>query len=383
MIQFEKIFHYLLDVLSLPQDKLPSRVNGKWDEALKVAVSLDIYYPVAAWVLKSWDNEIPHSLRDKLRYDLRANEVRNALYADHIIRLAGLFDNNNIPFLVLKGGAALIMDIFPAGWRYMSDIDVLFKKNQACEAYDLLQQHGYIPAKDAVSRIHQLRALRHPDYSEVDLHIDPYPCLHLQDEGPVMPSIWENSIRHEFHGKTISIPSYTDHIWILMRRKLLGQPLLPRLCDVIELALLTKKGATIEIEYLNRLAQRENLTNVISGMSYACSKYGGMKPFAPMESDHLRSWEAWSLELRKKLIHKIRLESPRLRFVVVFFISTKGFMSKLRFCLWLNKLIGHIDRFDYEVPKVPSYSLRLYRILKFVGTLILSALEYRLYSTKK
>lgn len=344
---------------------------------------MDIYYPVAAWVLKSWDNEIPHALRDKLIYDIKANEVRNVLHANHIIKLTGLFDKNNIPFLLLKGGAALVMDVFPAGWRYMSDIDILLRKNLAREAFDLLQHHGYIPVKGVVSRAHQLRELRHPDCSgEVDLHIDPYPCLHLQND-EAMPSIWENAVRYEFHSKTITIPSCADHVWILMRRKLLSQPLLPRLCDVIELALLTKKEVTIDMGYLHRLAQKENLSNIISGTSYACSKYGGMELFATMENEHLRRWEAWSLELRKKFVHKIRLESPRLRFVVGFFISAKGFLPKLRFCLWLNKLISHIDRFDSEVPKVPSYLLRLYRLIKFVGTFILSALEYCFYYVKQ
>jgi hypothetical protein len=383
MIKFERITNYILDILSIPPGELPYRVNGKWDEVLKVAVSLDIYYPIAAWILKSYDNEIPHSLRDRLIYDLKANEVRNVLHANHIIKIADLFEKNNIPFMILKGGAALVMDIFPAGWRYMSDIDILLRKNQACEASDLLQHHEYVPVKGAVSRAHQLRELQHPDCSgEVDLHLDPYPCLHLHGE-EAMPSIWENAVRYEFLGKTITIPSCTDHAWVLMRRKLLSQPLLPRLCDVIELALLTKKGAEIDMDYLHRLAQNENLSNIISGMSYACSKYGGMEPFASMEDEHLRRWHAWSLELRKKFIYKIRLESPRLRFVVVYFISPKGFVPKLRFCLWLNKLIGHIDRFDCEIPKAPSSLFRLYRLTKFVGTFIFSVLEYCFYSLIK
>jgi hypothetical protein len=383
MIQFEKIIHYLLDILSLSPGELPHRVNGKWDEMLKVAVSLDIYYPIAAWILESWDNEIPHSLRNKLVYDLKANEVRNILHADHIIKLTGLFDKKSIPFLVLKGGAALVMDIFPAGWRYMSDIDILLRKNQANEAFELLQHHGYLPVKGATSRAHQLRELRHPNCSgEVDLHTDPYPCLRLQDEETI-PSIWDNAVRYEFLGKTITVPSCADHAWILMRRKLMVQPLFPRLCDVIELALLAKKEVTIDTGYLQRLAQKESLSNIISGMSYSCSKYGGMEPFAPMDNEHLRRWEAWSLELRKKFVHKIKLESPRLRFVVVYFISPKGFVAKLSFSLWLNKLIGHIDMFDREVPKETSSFFRIYRLAKFVGTFILSALEYYFYNIKK
>ena len=195
--------------------------------------------------------------------------------------------------MFIKGGACLIRDLYPPGCRFLSDIDVLFHEHHLQNAFGLLKSEGYNIIDDNIIHAHHFPALEHPLYaSALELHRAPYPTTPMS--GYVLPGIWKNSETLQYLHEKVIVPSVTDHAWILMRTDPISRPLLPRLCDVIELALLKTNGTAIDFDCLCQRAQEENLPNIASGMSYSCSIYGGMEPFAPMVHERLKRWELLS-----------------------------------------------------------------------------------------
>ena len=375
MTRYEPVIHSLLDVISAPQGPLPSRAHGLWDKVLDAAIPLRLYYPLSSLLLESWADELPDFMRNTLVSGLVMNRARNAALSIQMAHLSALFRDAGINGIFIKGAAGVIRDIYPRGWRYLSDIDILFDKQQAGAAFDAMKSAGYRDVTDAIIQVHHIQPLFHRDYVGcVELHTDPYQIGH--ESGADIGSVRTQAEQREFMGERVTVPSLTDHAWILMRTDAISRPYLPRFSDVLELELLYRTGHEIDFDCLYRRAFDDNIPNIVSGMSYAASVYCEMKPFAPMDMKRLRKWESWTLTLRRLFHSGKGFESSRNRFTAVFFLTPKGFFPKLRFFYWLTKLICCVDRF---VPgKVTENSLvtKIYRGIKLVVTFKLAYIEY-------
>lgn len=378
MIDRERIIHYALDLVSAPPGELPARVENRWDDLLRGAFSLRIFHPIAAWLPDMWPAELPETTRRDLHNRLELNKARNAALSIQLVKLAKLFNNHEIACMFFKGAAGLVRNLYPSGWRFMSDIDIIVPEYQISEAFALLKSEKYHEISDAVIQAHHVQALAHPEFvSDVELHSDLY--QRTPDSRSVVPEVLSDADRLEFHDVPITVPSITDHAWILMRTDPVSRPFLPRFCDMIEISLINSSGYEIEYERLMRRAHDDSMPGIISGMSYACSTYGGMEPFAPMNVERLRKWEMWSLELRRKFIQGGRWESPRSRFVAVSFLPSRGFAAKARFFLWLCRLVCYVDRFIPGTAEEPSATVKICRIMKLALTYFLTLTEYLTY----
>ena len=125
MIQHKRFIHYVLDVISAPPGELPTRARGLWNSLADAAIPLKIFFPLSIWVLEMWEDELPNSLRDDLKAGVSKNIARNAALSIQIAKLSKLFHDAGLTCTFIKGSAALVRNIFPPGWRYLSDIDIL------------------------------------------------------------------------------------------------------------------------------------------------------------------------------------------------------------------------------------------------------------------
>ena len=381
MIDRERIIHYVLDLVSAPPGKLPERAANRWDDLLRGAHSLRIIHPVAAWILDMWPDRLRENLVEELKCELSRNIARNAAISAQVEHLSTLFGENGISCIFIKGAAGQVRSLYPPGWRFMSDIDIIIPDGVVNEAVRLMKNEGYHELPGSIVQIHHVQPLTHSDHvSSVELHTEPYP--RTPHEPMVLPEIRACAEHAAFKGKTVTVPSITDHVWILARTDPVGRPLLPRLEDVIELALINSAGYDVDFDRLIERAEKERMPGLMAGMSYACSVYGGITPFAPVDRERIRRWESWSLELRRRLLHKSRWESSRQRFVAVTFLASPGFIHGISFFAWLCKLVCHTDRFVPGMTGEPCRAARYYRIMKLGITYVLAAVEYWLFRLK-
>ena len=115
-------------------------------------------------------NDLPEELSKYLQALYEANLERNTFFIDALEELHEKFAKNNIPFIVLKGGAALCDNLYnDPGARLLQDIDILVKPEKAGSAWQILAESGYeeIPDPGKVldglptdSRHHHLNAQR-------------------------------------------------------------------------------------------------------------------------------------------------------------------------------------------------------------------------------
>ena len=381
MIDRERIIHYVLDLVSAPPGKLPERAANRWDDLIRGAYSLRIIHPVAAWILDMWPDRLRENLAGELKCELSRNIARNAAISAQVGHLSSLFNGNGIPCIFIKGAAGQVRSLYPPGWRFMSDIDIIIPDGGVDEAVRLMKNEGYHELPDSIVQIHHVQALTHSDHvSSVELHTEPYP--RAPHEPTMLPEIQAHVEHITRKGETVPVPSITDHVWILTRTDPVGRPFLPRLEDVIELALIESAGYDVDFDRLIERAERERMPGLMSGMSYACSVYGGMSPFAPVDRERIRRWESWSLEIRRRLLRKTRWESSRQRFVAVTFLANPGFIHGIGFFAWLCKLVCHTDRFVPGATGEPCRATRYYRVIKLGITYVLAAAEYRLFRMK-
>ena len=193
---------------------------------------------------------------------------------------------------------------------------------------------------------------------EIEVHIDPYEFCFL--ERPALPYIWDDAERPEFNKIETTVPSLTDHAWIIMRSSLVNRVFLPRLLDIIEMFIILEKKNQIDFNLLVRRAEKHNIPNIVRGMSYACSRYMGIDPFVPAADPLLKHWEKWSLEINRKFGRKAVSPMLRKELAAVRFLTSPGIASKIRFLLWLapySYRIYLIKFFDFVGLKKPLKSI--------------------------
>ena len=118
-------------------------------------------------------NLLPEELRKYLLVLYEANLERNTFFMDALFELHEKFAENNIPFVLLKGGAALWDNLYnDPGARLLQDLDILVKPENAEHAWQILAKSGYeeIPNPEKEfdglptdSRHHHLNTQRKPN----------------------------------------------------------------------------------------------------------------------------------------------------------------------------------------------------------------------------
>ena len=91
--------------------------------------------------------------------------------------ISKIFRKNNIDFMVLKGMAFYIKNLYPGFQRYFRDLDILVKPNDLKKAYSLLRSNGYryqeektFDRCDQIHNSHQLPPMINSNKTLLELH---------------------------------------------------------------------------------------------------------------------------------------------------------------------------------------------------------------------
>jgi len=157
---------------------------------------------------------LPDELKKYLQHLYEANWERNLFFEDALLELDKKFNAHNIPFILLKGGAALCDNLYnDSGARLLQDLDILIKPCNAEDAWQILAKSGYeeIPNQgrnfDGLptdTRHHHLNSLRKSDTPVViELH---YKSGYAQAE-ELVPTLeaWENTTEILYSGVRLQV----------------------------------------------------------------------------------------------------------------------------------------------------------------------------------
>lgn len=162
---------------------------------------------------------IPGELKLYLQALYEANLERNTLLLETLFELHEKFNENNIPFVLLKGGAALWDNLYEdPGARLLQDLDILVQPENAEYAWHILVKSGYeeilhqtrdIEGLPTDSRHHHLNTLRK---SGTTVLIDIHYRSGYAKAGELLPSneAWDNTVEILHSGVRLQIlnPTY-------------------------------------------------------------------------------------------------------------------------------------------------------------------------------
>ena len=123
--------------------------------------------------------QVPQRLVDQFRGALAQTRYVQVQAKRELRQVKRVLDQEGIPVMALKGLAYLVAELPPAGWRNLSDIDLLVREQEVDKAERALQQAGWAPSGefDAYDQhyyrewMHEVPPLRHTSReTEVDLH---------------------------------------------------------------------------------------------------------------------------------------------------------------------------------------------------------------------
>jgi hypothetical protein len=320
---------YLLDILDVPPAPLPDRARDQWKNLLNLANDQRIYHYLAAWMLEYWDEAMSEKLKGKLRYDLEWNKARNIKLSIEIAELAKMFREAGIPAMFIKGAAGLVRGLYPPGWRYISDIDVMVKENDKEYTDRTLKSMGFCNSNIGFYKHHHHLAPYSNDskISSIEIHLKPY---YHNFKNSIVDDIWNCSDILTFKLEPITIPSITDHVWILLRKELVSKILYPRISELLEMNFINNSEYLVNHETIIQRSALENIPNILNKTSFCTSRFLGIYSSNLFDKDKFKQFQTESIRFQKLKTNQkmvfIRLISL---FASVRYLSGSGIINKM------------------------------------------------------
>ncbi len=374
MISLESLCSYLFSVID-DKNIVGGRDQHAWERCLSLAGNLRMPLVIGGLICERPDLDIPLAVREKISADLIANKARNALLSLQIQSIAKSFGDAYIPCMFIKGGACLVRNLYPAGWRFMSDIDILVKREDIERASRILYESGYDQVTDGIEQLHHLPPFSHPGLpGEIELHWIPYPIGAPDKE--LLEQFWSRAECVSFMGTSALVPELTDHVWLMLRTDLVSRATIPRLSDIFEYSLIIDRGLPVDRLLLEKRADADRIPGLINSFFTCVETFAdGYKPVDPQNCE-LCLWEGISRFINRNELSSKFWQSSRRRILAVRFLSRKGIMAKTAFALWLAKEIVTIDRFQPgDFKKKPLY-LKAYEYSKLLLLFAVSGIEH-------
>jgi putative nucleotidyltransferase-like protein len=160
-------------------------------------------------------HELPLDVANLFSTVKELNLERNRRILSELKWITGLFNNEGIEPVVLKGAAYLLSGIYPdPSTRFLRDLDLLLPVAQFPPAIKILKSHGYFcqgthPLDTIIGNAHP--PLWRPRSVEIDLHRG----LTAGRSKSLLPGseMWSKSVIHELDGVRLRIPS-PEHLTI-------------------------------------------------------------------------------------------------------------------------------------------------------------------------
>jgi hypothetical protein len=327
--------NYFLDILDVPKGDLPDRAKGRWDEVFSLASDQRMYHYLAAWALEYWNDALPGKLKDQLTIALAWNKARNIKLSQEIMELARMFREQDIQAVFLKGSAGLVRDLYPLELRYISDIDVMVKKEKIEKVKKLIKSCEYVIMNTKKNQHpHHLAPFRQSkNIAWVEIHTKPY--IHFF-KNSLLNNIFNDSENIMFGNELITVPSITDHVWILLRTDLINKVYVPRLNDAMELTLINQRGISIDYGLLAQRAEVERIPNVIPKMLHTVKSFFDI---SSQLNDHsyLEKWNTDGINYQKKFNEILFYRKLRLYCASLKYFASYGVRNKIHLLmLFLN-----------------------------------------------
>ncbi|MEW6607297.1 MAG: nucleotidyltransferase family protein [bacterium] len=188
-----------------------------WDYLLKNAEYQRIHLLLYLQIKKSgWEQLVPEGVINNLKRKYRNNTEKNLYMIGELKRLLGIFRENNIKVIVLKG--IVLEKIISLGIEYkpIYDIDLLIHKDDRYRIGTLLKSDGYLPIPPK-ERVFWEEGYHHPDKGvAIDLHWHFFTVQEYQKITRIdMNEQWENAVAMEFEGIEILTLSLEDTLLTL------------------------------------------------------------------------------------------------------------------------------------------------------------------------
>ncbi|MAX71162.1 MAG: hypothetical protein CMC76_08690 [Flavobacteriaceae bacterium] len=145
-----KTYKIIADILATESNESSlalefSNPTFDWD-SIVVKGSKQVILPTIYCRLKEKEllSYLPEELQNYLEYITTINRNRNVTLLKQIKSIAQILNQHNIEHVFLKGAALLASGCYKDNAeRMVGDIDILVKKHQVLEAFDLLKNNGY------------------------------------------------------------------------------------------------------------------------------------------------------------------------------------------------------------------------------------------------
>ncbi len=201
-----------------------------WERLLHLAEEHRVT-PLLWWNLQRLDPTlVPEAHRTSLETCFKRNCLRNLRLTQELVQLVQHFETNGIRVIPFKGPLLAFCIYDDLALRYMGDLDLLVRPEDAERAEKLLKAQGFYQWRNVPWESHFAHRERQLD---IDLHVSLIP-QHLAS-GLDEDFFWQGLATVSLAGKTISAPSPEQWLMILCLNGTKDSwPTLNRICDLTE-----------------------------------------------------------------------------------------------------------------------------------------------------
>ena len=236
---------------------------------------------------------VPQRLVDQFRGALAQTRYVQVQAKRELRQVKRVLDREGIPVMALKGLAYLVAGLPPAGWRNLSDIDLLVRESDIDKAERVLQQAGWGPSGefDEYDRhyyrdwMHEVPPLRHHSReTEVDIHHNLAPPVSRIriDSG----LLWEDAVpAPEEYGLQVDVLGPADMLLHNAVHLFMNDELRGGLRDVVDFRDLFRHFAGEDGEFERKLLQRARQLGCGRPLYYALTtaqRLAGLEPSADL-----------------------------------------------------------------------------------------------------
>lgn len=240
-------YQVLVRCAHLPGDaaaaqKLAETMNGfqEWDALIPLAEAHSMS-PLIYTHLQQLGQPLPPTVKLQLQglflRHKRANEIRLARLAQILVVL----EAEQIPVIVLKGGA-LAPQIYPApGLRSMSDLDILVPPEQVFTVQSILRDLDFTDSlpDDPTPPDHRHLPVVMQTTAEMAVSVEIHRALGGTPrfpEGKPFELLWETAVSYPFANRIAHMLSYEDMLWHLHTHMVSEHTRLIRIVDIVGFA---------------------------------------------------------------------------------------------------------------------------------------------------
>lgn len=253
--------------------KITKEVNWKavLDEASEHHVQ-PLIYPI---IKDLYDQqELDEETMKRWRKDTLVHAVIQTRHIRQMIKVLKLFNNSEIPVIVLKG--LVLRDLYPRPeFRIMTDADILVYGKDVEAARELLLQMGYFEGDSTPMHLR----FEHSSHLAIELHWKLTDDRYVMNIPNIEESVWDNAVSYKIHGVsclTLSSENQVLYLCLHMLNHIAGSGFgIRQLCDF---ALFTEaKGSIINWTSFNERVKEYGIEKFVSAIFMVSSKLFGIK----------------------------------------------------------------------------------------------------------